>query len=170
MSTLRRALPWILLVPGALLAVGLAGLLVAWPSLLTGGACEVTIESIDVDVEGGIRIRYHAWLAYRTNVASVAPVPPGTNTCVGDTHSWSECPPRFARRARLAKDGHIGAYARLKRLEKGPQGPDLAAIRAGLTVGPGTYRVRPGNPLVYWRGTDTDGTLYEGVLLARPEP
>ena len=60
MTTFRRAVPWALALAGALLLCGLAGLLVAWPSLLTGGACEITIDRIEVDVEGAIRVTYHA--------------------------------------------------------------------------------------------------------------
>jgi len=164
-SPLKNAVAITLVIVGAGSVVASVGLFVARPYLLNGSACDLTIDAIGVDPEGTIQIRYHARIAYHTEVVPVPPIRKAEVTCVA-RHAWESLPPRFGRWPRTLKDGICGFYAVRSPApddnELVDHSPDVPWILAGITLKPGTYRLRPGDELVYFRNQDRDGADLEG--------
>jgi hypothetical protein len=158
-----RILTWSALILAILLLLAAALLFVAWPSLLTGSSCDLTVDAIEVDDDGWIRMRYRARIAYDTELHHGLSIRKEGLTSMSRT-SLESCAPRFLRWPRT-ETGAMIATPGLAATPVLPDGrPDLPALRARLVLTPGTYRLRPAEELVYYRGKSRDGQDIEGVI------
>jgi hypothetical protein len=139
-----------------------AAVFVSWPTLLNGHACEVTVESVFITTGREVDVKYRAVLAYGTELSWIIPGAVDENYSFDDT--WASCPPGWLRRPRPTLPGRN--LIPLDALNAGEK-DDLPSLQKALVLQRGTYRIRPGEQLVYFRFIRRDGTPIEGRLKAR---
>ncbi len=156
-----------ILIPGILIALMIAALaagliLLCWPTLLNGHAGDLTIESLAISPAGEIDVMYRTVMAYGTELVWLFPgAPPADRTWVD---SWDSCPPGFLRRPRTSL---LGTYLIPLTGAAANEKPDRPSMQAALVLQPGTYRVRPGDQLVFFRLKLQNGGVLEGKIKVR---
>src|SRR5579872_2239964 len=127
-------------------ALGAGLVLISWPTLLNGHACDLTIESVGISPKREIDVGYRAKLAYGTELAWTSPGSPSEDSFNGD--SWDSCDPGFLRRPRTTRRS-FNLFPLMEVLAG--EEPDLPSMQNAVVLPPGNYRLRPGDQLVYFR-------------------
>lgn len=147
--------------------LGSAVLFLAWPTWLTGGACEFTVERFDFnDLTGEIQGYCHEVLPYRSELEWV--FPPGT----GEDHPyrvfWDQYSPRFLRWPSRPIPGQmIFPLATPEETKKEWELKTYDSYHQRWLLAPGTYRLRVGEDLVYYRRTEPSGNVVEARIRVR---
>jgi hypothetical protein len=161
----RNAFLWsaigllILLVAGTVL-------ILAQPVLFTGRYYELTIRSVDHSPHGIVTITYDDAITYDTSVEVRYAIDAGYAS-MGD--SWDSRRRSFLRWPRRERDKTLGLYL-LTRDERAKDVGDSPAVRQRFLLKEGTYRVRPGERLVLFRGWDIDGTRLNSYIEIEQSP
>jgi len=155
-------------VAAALLALLVMGTLVllAHPVLLTGRYYEMSIQSVEFEPGGMVSITYDDVITYGTSVLWAYGVT--RNGRASMVISWESGPRSFLRWPR--RDHRTFGFYLTTEEERAKGVGDSPAIRQRLLLKEGTYRVRPGEPLVATRIASPDGTPIESMLEVTPTP
>jgi len=121
----------------------------------------VTFEPADVDAKGWLHAVYHDRLAYNTEVDWG--FPPQKRSFTLFRESWSEREQGFLRWPRRGSNTQL-AISLLREDEAEPGVADAPEMRWRFLLTPGTYRIRPGESLVYYRRKDPDGSVVEASI------
>ncbi len=158
----------VVLVLAGLPGVGL--LFLAWPTWLTGGTCEFTVEKFDFDDSTGvIQVYCHEVLPYGGEMEWV--FPPGTDRDHPYRVAWDGYTPRFLRWPSRPIPGQM--LFPLITPEETKKEWDLRtslAYHQRWLLAPGTYRLRVGEQLVYYRREQPGHPPAEGVIRFRKKP
>ena len=148
-----------------ILGVGAGSFFVWWPTCLVTPYYEVTVTAITFPEPGRFRIEYEDRLVYGWGAYWQYNRPNG-RTSSGDFWSFQDKP--FLRWPRTSKENE---HEYVATLEEGPPGTlaDEATLRRRILIKPGTYRIHPGEKLVFYRGEQRDGYLLEGVVEMSPD-
>src|SRR5262245_29373861 len=164
MSRSRTAVLWFVIGVLAFLVLGML-LLLIHPVLLTGRYYEFTVRTIDFGPLGPTSILYDDSITYDTQVSVIyRGVGPSLQM-----ETWDRKPPNILRWPRRERDKVLGfwlATEEEKALGKG----DTPAVWKRLLLKPGTYRVRSGEQLIYYRRPEQDGTETQYTIEVAPCP
>jgi hypothetical protein len=148
-----------------LLAVPL--LFLIWPTWMTARYCELTIAEVSVSPDGMLELGYDQELSYGTTVEWVN-LPDEDGWTGSSSTGWDNMNPRFLRwpRRRLNTQSWIPILIPREYLGINV---DLDTLQQRVLLKAGTYRIRSGESLVYYRGTRSDGRVAEGRIRVKPE-
>jgi hypothetical protein len=137
----------------------------AWPTWLTGGSCELSVEKVLFDdVQGRAEVFFQVVLPYAGELDWE--FPPGGGTPYAYHASWNQNPPRFLRWPGYPSPGQLIVPLGTKG-EKPLVERDLELFRSRWVLKPGTYRLRPGEELVYFAKTDPGGRVISSFIRFR---
>jgi hypothetical protein len=162
-SPFRTVILWFVI---SLLILFLAGalLFLAHPTLLTGGFYEFTVTSVEFGPQGHALITYEDVLSYGTSATweyHVDKLSRGSHI-----HEWAQRPASFLRWPRKEKQS-LGVFlATDEEREKGKS--DSPSVRERLRLKAGTYRIRSGERMDYFRWTDPEGTVIRWQIEVSP--
>jgi len=164
---MRRAGTAILRLTAALLALLVVAALVILlqPVLLTGRYYDLTVRSIEYGPLGNVTVTYDEVLTYGTSASWEYNMEKNTGGMV--LQAWERMPPGFLRWPRRSRDQTFGFWLttpaeRAERMEVSP------ALRERLLLRQGTYRIRCGDHLDYYRRTAPDGTVVPWEIEVNP--
>ena len=147
-----------ILIGTALLVFGAA--LAYAPTLFSGPWYEITFTSAEFKPDGMLEFHYNDRLSYGAAVRWRNADPSEELVVeVSTEDSWSQREGGFLRWPRTLKD--LSSRS-LHATEKGPK-------QGTLLITPGTYRLRPGERLVYFRAIGRKGAAEELLIEARAE-
>jgi hypothetical protein len=162
----------ILRIAAALLAVLVLGILVVLvhPVLLTGRYYELTIHSVEFDPEGLVNLTYDDAICYGTSIflksSSSATSEISTG---GELESWESRRGGVLRWPRK-KQAQVLGFWLVTDEERAKGIADSPAARQRLLLKEGTYRIRQGDRLIYYRRQEPNGTVTSRFIEARPTP
>jgi hypothetical protein len=140
-------------------------LTLAWPTWFTGGSCEISIEKVLFDdIHGRAEVFFKVVLPYAGEMDW--DFPPDGEMPYTYHVSWNQNPPRFLRWPGYADPGQLIVPLAAKG-EKPPLQGDFELLRSRWGLKPGTYRLRPGDELVYFTKTDPGGRIVPSVIRFR---
>ena len=153
----------ILRIVAALLAVLVAGTLalMAHPILFTGRSYEFTVRSVEVGPDGKLTLTYDDVITYDTTVTWTI------SGGLGLTDSWDHGRNGFLRWPR--KDQRTLSFFLTTDEELEKRMGDAPVIRERLLLKEGTYRIRAGERLEYYRRTNPDGTVVSWHIKVEPQ-
>ena len=125
------------------------------PTLLSGGYYEITVTSVKVEPVGEVLLSFDDRLAHGV-VASWK----CDSLSTKEIKLWEERSPGFLLWPRSQSDGELGfCVGTQEEHQKGFEHAETMRLRVLLRAG--TYRVRPGERLVFHRTTLPDGKIAE---------
>jgi hypothetical protein len=138
------------------------GVLLYWPTVLSGPAYDLRVNSVTVR-DGKMRVEFEDRLAYGTRYDWNFP---GTvEFALVNVDQYSLRDQGFLRWPRTARD-------QLLQFDLNPKGRDLeggsdpAALRARVLLQPGTYKLHPDERLIIFRAKTRTGEVLEGYIKA----
>ena len=154
----------------ALLAAGVAGslILIAFPTLLTGGYYEMTIDTISFDPRGIVNLEYHDRLAYGTVAHWTFPGDTGVTMATYD--AWNGRKKPFLGWPTKTENQTLGFWLTSISERNWGMVDQPSLHRRLLLVAGNTYRVRIGEEFVYYRRLEPDGKIVETSFSATREP
>ena len=148
-----------------ILVMAMGGALLYNPSLLTGGFYEFTVTDVIHEPSGVVYVLFKDRIAYGTQMVwERAPlISVGDGLYFSDGTSWSTRPGgnlRWPKEEIRRQD----AYWLSTSEEREAGFKDMNALRSRLLLKPGTYRLRIGEKLVYYRRPLEGGRFAEGRI------
>jgi len=136
------------------------------PVLLTGRYYELTVRSIEFGNLGNVTVTYDEVLTYDTTASWEHSIEVRSGGTLQQT--WDHMPPGFLRGPRRSQNLTFGFWLTTQ-AERAERMPDSPALRERLLLKAGTYRIRSGDRLEYYRRTDPDGDVTPWNIEVHPQ-